>query len=64
MNELSYKVPIDQVLKQIYRALKPEPPGLSSLIRLEAVYERTQLLKTERQKGTTESGSKCAVSVS
>ena len=38
--------------------------GLSSSIFLEAVYERTQLLKTERQKRTTESGSKYAVSVS
>ena len=36
--------------------------GLSMSIRLEVVYERTQL--TERQKRTTESGSKCAVSVS
>ena len=41
LNELSYKVPVDQVLKQIYQALKPEQPGLSSLIRLEAVYKIT-----------------------
>ena len=41
LNELSYEVLVDQVLKQIYQALQPEQLGLSSLIRLEAVYKIT-----------------------
>ena len=41
LNKWSYKVPVDQVLKQIYQALKPELPGFSSLIRLEVVYTIT-----------------------
>ena len=37
LNELSLKVPVAQVLKEIERSSNPEQPGHSSTIRLEAV---------------------------
>ena len=46
LNELSYEVLVDQVLKQIYQVLKPEEPGLSTSIGIEAVYIITFIFVT------------------
>jgi len=46
LNELSYIVPVAQVLKLFKFSSKPEQPGLSSSTRLETVFLRIQLLKS------------------